>query len=570
MSKVETPDSSESPNSSEFEAAEASGNRLAGISSLSVVRKVILTAAALTSLILITLVVIGITQSSRVLLDTGEAGFSTMTRLIANNAAGGIRWNKPEAIETAYIDFANAEDTAIANVVALDKDGQELTRFGSATLPQADLGTFVEAVRGAEERVVERTPRHILIADPALSPKDGSFIGSVVIAWSIEQLNAEVQAAMVQQSLIALGALALLLVLLSLVTSRLIGRPLQTMHDTMERLAEGDTSVEVPARERRDDIGDIARMVQTFKTNAIDLERSTAAREAEKAKAEEEKRQAMRRLADDFESSVQGVVSSVTSASGEVQNTAQSMSETAERASRQTGAVASATEHAAGNVQTVASATEELSASIQEISRQVAQSTTISNTAAEQARNTNQEVGALADAAQKIGEVLTMIQEIAEQTNLLALNATIEAARAGEAGKGFAVVASEVKVLATQTAKATEQIREQISDIQDATGNAVTAIAEITTTVEEINTIASGIASAVEEQSAATQEISRNVQQASESTNEVSSNIGDVTTAVEESGESATTMLRAANDLAAQSASLSSQVDSFLASIRAS
>lgn len=547
----------------------AGGFRLAGFSKLSVARKVILTAAAMASVILITLVVIGINQTSQVLLQTGEAGFSTMTRLIANNAAGGIRWKKPESIEAAYIDFANAEDTAIANVVALDKDGNELNRFDSKMLPQTDLSEFVVKVMGAEKRMIEKTASHILISSPALSPKDGSIIGSVIIAWSIAELNAGIRAAMIQQSLIALIALALLVGLLSFVTSRLVGKPLKMMTDTMGHLADGDTSVEVPAMRRKDDIGDIARMVQTFKTNAIELDRSTAAREAEKAKAEEEKHRAMHKLADDFESSVKNLVNGVTSASGEVQSTAQQMSETAERTSQQTSAVASATEQAANNVQTVASAAEELSASIQEISRQVAQSTKISSAAAEQTRTTNDEVGALANAAQKIGDVVTIIQDIAEQTNLLALNATIEAARAGDAGKGFAVVASEVKQLATETAKATEQIRQQINDIQGATGGAVDSIAQITSTIEEVNGIASSIASAVEEQNAATQEISRNVQQASTSTNEVSSNIGEVTAAAQESGQSATTMLRSANDLASQSISLSSQVDDFLANIRA-
>ena len=563
MSSVEAPEAKLS------QAKKVRGFGLAGFSKLSVARKVILIAAAMASAILITLVVIGINQTRQVLLQTGEAGFSTMTRLIANNAAGGIRWKKPESIETAYIDFANAEDTAIANVVALDKDGNELIRFDSKMLPQAELAGFIGQATGAEERKIEKTSTHILISSPALSPKDGSLVGTVIIAWSLEELNAGIRAAMIQQSLIALIALALLVTLLSFVTSRLLGKPLKVMTDTMGELANGDTSVEVPAMNRRDDIGDIARMVQTFKTNAIELDRATAAREAEKAKAEEEKRRAMHMLADDFESSVKGVVNGVTTASGEVQTTAQQMSETAERASEKTSAVASATEQAANNVQTVASAAEELSASIQEISRQVAQSTKISSAAAEQARTTNNEVEALADAAQKIGEVVTMIQDIAEQTNLLALNATIEAARAGDAGKGFAVVASEVKQLATHTAKATEQIRQQINDIQGATGGAVESIAQITATIEEVNGIASGIASAVEQQNAATKEISRNVQQASTSTNEVSSNIGEVTEAAQESGQSATVMLRSANDLAKQSASLSSQVDEFLANIRA-
>ena len=547
-----------------------SGVSLGGFSRLSVARKVILTAATTATLILVALVVISIGQTSKLALETGEAGFATMTRLIADNAAGGIRWNKPESIETAYIDFANAEDSVIANVVALNKEGEELIRFNHPTLTQADLTAFLADVKGSEERKKIEHGNHIMVSSPAFNPKDGSFIGTVVIAWSIEALNGQVQSAALQQGIISVAALILLIGLLGFVTNRLIGKPLAMMTSTMGKLADGDTSVEVPAMDRKDDIGAMARTVQTFKDNAIELERATAAREAEKAKAEEEKRQAMHKLADDFESSVRGVVDNVTSASGQVQSTAQSMSQTAEETSTKTSAVATATDQAANNVQTVASAAEELTASIQEIGRQVAQSTKIASDAAEQARTTNGEVEALADAAQKIGDVVTMIQDIAEQTNLLALNATIEAARAGEAGKGFAVVASEVKQLATQTAKATEQIGQQINEIQNATGGAVDAIAKITSTIEEVHGIANGIAAAVEEQSSATQEISRNVQEASASTSEVSANIGDVTKAAAETGASAKTMLGAANELAEQSKSLSTQVDHFLAGIRAS
>jgi methyl-accepting chemotaxis protein len=231
--------------------------------------------------------------------------------------------------------------------------------------------------------------------------------------------------------------------------------------------------------------------------------------------------------------------------------------------------VASVSEEASTNVQTVAAATEQLSASINEISRQVAESTNIAGEAVAQAEQTNAGVQALADAAQRIGDVVKLISGIAEQTNLLALNATIEAARAGEAGKGFAVVASEVKSLATQTAKATEEITAQVAAIQGATGASVQAIQAIGGTINRVNQIAAAIAAAVEEQGAATQEIARNVQQASNGTTQVSGHIASVSQAAGETGVAAGEVLSSAKGLARLSEALRDDVDRFVGNIRA-
>ncbi len=388
-----------------------------------------------------------------------------------------------------------------------------------------------------------------------------------------DELGPRASAAMERSKLIALviSVIAILAgIIIGFFVARGITKPVTAMTHAMGVLAGGDTTVQIPAQGQKDEIGAMANAVQVFKDSMIETDRLRAEQEATKKRAEAERRQAMLDLADKFESTVGGVVSAVTSAATELQTTAQALSATAEETSRQSTAVAAASEQTTQNVQTVAAATEELTSSIREISNQVTESTRIVGGAVAQAEETNGKVKGLSEAAQKIGEVVTLINEIASQTNLLALNATIEAARAGEAGKGFAVVASEVKNLATQTAKATEEIAGQVKAIQDSTESAAQAIQAITVTINRVNEISTAIASAVEEQGAATQEISRNVQEASTGTAEVSSNITGVTQASQQTSAGSTQVLSAASELAVNGERLKKEVDSFLHTVRAS
>jgi methyl-accepting chemotaxis protein len=373
------------------------------------------------------------------------------------------------------------------------------------------------------------------------------------------------------QLVLAVGGLALALAVgfasMAIMRGRIV-RPLSQLRNAMDRLAAGETDVSIPDFRHRDELDDMARAVQVFKDNAIAKNRLETERTQEQARASEERRLARFAMADELESQVTHVVQGVTGRATDLQATAGSLSAAAEQVARRTMSVASAAEQADANVQTVAAAAEELSASIGEISRQVEQSAGLSRDAVAEAERTNAIVVSLADAARRIGEVIGLINDIASQTNLLALNATIEAARAGEAGKGFAVVANEVKHLANQTARATDDIAQQIAGIQTATNEAVQAIEGITGRIGSINEVSTTIASAVEEQGAATQEIARNVQQAAAGTREVSANIAGIRATAEESGQNAQRVLSAARDLSGQSEALDGQLSQFLRKFR--
>jgi methyl-accepting chemotaxis protein len=346
-----------------------------------------------------------------------------------------------------------------------------------------------------------------------------------------------------------------------------ISRPILAATRSTEQLASGDYGVEIAGVDRRDEIGQMARSLTIFRDSLIAGE--GARREREERERLAERRKTMGEIADQFQATIGDFIERVSSASSDLQSVAGTLSETAEATQRLSSQVANASEQASANVQTVAASAEELTASGGEIARQVQSSMTTAVKAATQAEETDARVGQLLQAATRIGDVIKLITAIADQTNLLALNATIEAARAGESGKGFAVVAQEVKSLASQTAKATEEISQQITAIQGTTTDFVGVIKEIGATIGETRTTSTAIASAIEEQGAAMQEIVRSVEHAARGTAEVATNIGDVSKAAGATGTAASQVLQSAESLANQSVSLKSAVDQFLSTVRA-
>lgn len=371
-------------------------------------------------------------------------------------------------------------------------------------------------------------------------------------------------------TMIIVGGIAMLLVAIAslMLLNAAVTRGIMAMTAAMGRLAQNDMTIDIPFSDRLDEVGAMATAVQVFKDNAIRVAKLEQ-KEAEDRQAEQRKTETMKLAVASFEEAVGEIVQTVSSASTQLEASARNLNLTAARSQELTTRVSSTSQDCSSNVQSVASATEELSSSVNEISRQVQESARMANDAVNQARQTNDRVAELSKAAGRINDVVELISSIAGQTNLLALNATIEAARAGEAGRGFAVVASEVKALAEQTSKATGEIGQQITGIQEATQQSVGAIKEISSTIEKLSEISSAIAAAVEEQGAATQDISRNVQQAANGTQEVSANISDVQRGASETGTASSQVLSAAQTLASDSNRLKTEVSKFLNTVRA-
>ena len=424
-----------------------------------------------------------------------------------------------------------------------------------AAAEAAKASILAEHMRPAAQEVSKRIDDLVRVADQMAARRKGELLA---------ELDRVATFAFV------VGVFVMLMLIGSAFFSVLnIARPIRRIGEVLLELASGNKAVQIPYVDRGDEVGDNARAAKTFKENLVRIEQMESEQKDQEAAAAARRKADMIKLADAFQAAVGGIVTSVSSASHQLEAAAGTLSGNASQTQQLSGMVAAASEEASTNVGAVASAAEEMSASVTEIGRQVHDSSRIAGDAVQQAQRTDSRINELLKAAGRIGDVVKLITAIAEQTNLLALNATIEAARAGESGRGFAVVASEVKALAAQTAKATEEIGTQIAGMQAATQDSVAAIREISATITQISDIATTIAATVEEQGAATTEIARNVSEAAKGTAEVAEKITHVNQGASATGAASAQVLASARSLATESSSLKAEVENFLNTVRA-
>jgi methyl-accepting chemotaxis protein len=505
------------------------------------------------------------------LLGGRAEGYISTPVIIGSKVIGALVYGTPkEGLDKVLSGYSGLGETG--NIFLVNAEG--LIQNDSARTPDDDrLGGKMRS-EGLIPSAGE-LPRHTEMQDAegqllsvATSRFDVDGLSyAVIVVQSIDEVLAPLQALRVWIAPIAAGC-GLAVAVFSFVFSRRFAGRLSGLSAAMQRLAQGDNDTPLPQVRDIDEIDDMGRAVLVFRDNGQERQRLQA--EQQIAQHEREKQvSVLQGLIASFRDEIGRVLDQVSGTGDRMQSLAANLTRISGETTEGANAASSVSADASSNVETVAAAAEELSASIGEISRQVAEATQMMSSALEDAMSTNDRIGELAGAAQRIGDVVGLITSIAHQTNLLALNATIEAARAGEAGRGFAVVAAEVKELANQTSRATGEISTQVAGIQSATQEAVQAIGRITEAMSAVNGYTSAIAGGVQQQGKATTEISVSVRDASRGASRAAGLMQEISGKAGATSETATGVLAAAQEVNTSAGLMRQRVDQFLARVAA-